>query len=343
MTESTTSFGLSSNAPASPGAAVHTAASGPWINVKDAPYNAKGDGTTDDTAAIQAALDACNAAGGGKVIFPRGNYVFTKTLTVYSHQTWEGANQYATTLEYHGDANANWLHGTDVEHWTVRDIGINGQSWGVPVTGSGHVILLDRSKSPDIHFVSFEHVHIQNAGGAGFKISNPIVSTFDRCAVTNCGTGFDLEGVPNGAAGTSTTLTACYANACGGKGYHLFKMAYTNLIGCAADKNGQAYHIDDCDGVALIGCGAEVTTAKNGLDGTSFLVTNSRGITIQSPFTWQNGADAVRVENNSQGVFVSGAVENEPTGSATASIRVKQDSSAAIPGDTGVSAVLLNN
>src|SRR5229473_5872490 len=44
------------------------------FNVKD--QGAKGDGTTDDTAAIQAALDAAKAAGrGSKVFIPEGTYI----------------------------------------------------------------------------------------------------------------------------------------------------------------------------------------------------------------------------------------------------------------------------
>jgi parallel beta-helix repeat protein len=43
-------------------------------NVKDAPYNAKGDGVTDDTAAINAAVNA--VAGTGKAVFiPAGTYM----------------------------------------------------------------------------------------------------------------------------------------------------------------------------------------------------------------------------------------------------------------------------
>lgn len=44
------------------------------LNVRQAPYNAKGDGTTDDTAAIQAAINAVAAAGGGTVYLPAGIY-----------------------------------------------------------------------------------------------------------------------------------------------------------------------------------------------------------------------------------------------------------------------------
>lgn len=42
------------------------------FNVRD--FGARGDGTTDDTASIQAAIDACDAAGGGVVYVPPGVY-----------------------------------------------------------------------------------------------------------------------------------------------------------------------------------------------------------------------------------------------------------------------------
>jgi len=48
------------------------------FNVKDAPFSAKGDGVTDDTAAIQAAIDACPIYG--VVFVPQGSYKLTDSL-----------------------------------------------------------------------------------------------------------------------------------------------------------------------------------------------------------------------------------------------------------------------
>lgn len=57
------------------------------INVKA--YGAKGDGSTDDTSAIQEAIDAAIAEGKKEVIFPYGSYVYT-TLTNTSEMTFIG-------------------------------------------------------------------------------------------------------------------------------------------------------------------------------------------------------------------------------------------------------------
>src|ERR1700761_5011409 len=45
-------------------------------------FGARGDGSTDDTAAFQRALDAVHKAGGGTVYAPPGRYLFRGTLEV---------------------------------------------------------------------------------------------------------------------------------------------------------------------------------------------------------------------------------------------------------------------
>jgi hypothetical protein len=49
------------------------------FNVRD--FGAQGDGVTDDSSAIQATINACVAAGGGTVFFPRGDYLVATNFT----------------------------------------------------------------------------------------------------------------------------------------------------------------------------------------------------------------------------------------------------------------------
>ena len=50
------------------------------INVKD--FGAVGDGVTDDTSAVQAAVDLAESGGGGVIFFPAGTYLVSTQLTI---------------------------------------------------------------------------------------------------------------------------------------------------------------------------------------------------------------------------------------------------------------------
>src|SRR5450631_2913627 len=52
------------------------------FNVLD--FGAKGDGTNNDTSAIQQAVDDCVANGGGQVVLPGGKTFFTGAITLGS-------------------------------------------------------------------------------------------------------------------------------------------------------------------------------------------------------------------------------------------------------------------
>ena len=63
------------------------------VSVKD--FGAVGDGVTDDTVAIQAAVNAVNAAGGGTVLFPEPSvsYRITATINLFSFITLQGQSK----------------------------------------------------------------------------------------------------------------------------------------------------------------------------------------------------------------------------------------------------------
>lgn len=77
-----------------------------YINVTDPPYRAVGNGTVDDTIAIQSAIDAASALNGGKggiVNFPSGTYLISATLWIKTGVRLIGEGTGAHTQNGSGD------------------------------------------------------------------------------------------------------------------------------------------------------------------------------------------------------------------------------------------------
>ncbi len=86
-------FGLSPSIQPPPG----TNPGGLALNVRD--FGAVGDGATDDTFAIQSAVNAAFAAGGGSVYIPAGVYLISASIEMLSHTALFGDGMGATTLK----------------------------------------------------------------------------------------------------------------------------------------------------------------------------------------------------------------------------------------------------
>ncbi len=98
---------------------------GAFTNVKATPYSAVGDGTTNDTASIMAAIEALGEAGGGIVFFPTGTYRVQPSvsggncITIdYDNITLLGEGPGASTLQcyvYGGGTPNGTVSGTNFE------------------------------------------------------------------------------------------------------------------------------------------------------------------------------------------------------------------------------------
>lgn len=134
--------GLAGVAVASTAEAAAAAEGGPsdWHDVKA--YGAVGNGTTDDTAAVQAAITAAATAGGGTVYFPSGKYWVVPTptkpaLTVPGDNVrLVGAGAKTSWLVKGGDGILLRMSGegphpageTHLRYCSVDNLGFNGNS-----------------------------------------------------------------------------------------------------------------------------------------------------------------------------------------------------------------------
>jgi polygalacturonase len=111
-------------------------------NVKT--FGAKGDGATDDSAAIQAALDAI-PSGGGVLYFPAGIYRLSAALITKDYITWQGDGYYSTILKPLNNANlAAVITQTDISTgYIVGNIFGDFQIYGNVENGNANIYAIN--------------------------------------------------------------------------------------------------------------------------------------------------------------------------------------------------------
>ena len=213
------------------------------INVKA--YGAKGDGTTDDTAAIQAAIDAAELVR-GTVFFPTGEYKITAALVcdvqgvsligVSSNGTLGSATIGSAIKQITTTVDCLKIKADGI---TVQDLQLNGPSSG---TGRGLVIDTEVSGPPTQYQVTVRRVRARNFGGDGVVALKSEQLTLDTVLSTaNGGKGIYID-----LSGSSVPTNPL-------------------LINCRASSNTGTHqiHIKDAIGPVLINCQALTGTAGN--------------------------------------------------------------------------------
>ncbi|WP_306317224.1 MULTISPECIES: right-handed parallel beta-helix repeat-containing protein [unclassified Streptomyces] len=293
-----------------------------WINVRRGPYNARGNGTTDDTAAIQAAITTA-ATTGSVVYIPAGTYRLTASLAAAADNVQIRGAGAAVTVLAQSSTTANGITGTDRIRFTLSDLTLSG-----PGTGTGTGLKLALAAGDAVPYVRLDNVTVATFGLDGIDIDTPIVSTFTGViAVSNKRHGFNIHST---GSSTSCTFTGCYANNNGQIGYNLPRLFYSALSGCAADSNGLGYLLTTCSAVTLTGCGAEATVAKNGQDGTPFKIVSSEGITLSGCSVSNNATTGIWLAGTGNAHLIHGCVEQSTSGTPAAFVRVDPDVSATL-------------
>jgi hypothetical protein len=232
-----------------PGSVAPTSRAGGTFAVET--FGARSDAVSDDTAAVQAAIDAANAAGGGVVQLPAGTTLCTSGLTMRSYVTLRGQGQFATVLKITGAANGALIYGSDATHPRFERLTITGP--GIAASAAGGIRLLHSVLGNVPHF-AFEHVRITDIPGDAVYIQDAILGLLSDCRIVNAaGHGFNI------AIGTSLTFQSCYVGAAAQGGYHLDTATYCALIACASENNGINYDLVASSNIDLLACGAETS------------------------------------------------------------------------------------
>lgn len=165
-------------------------------------YGAKGDNSQDDAPAIQAAIDAAAAAGGGKIIFPDGTYSIGTTLNIATNAiTLEGrghtynftatGQKGPTLMARAGFAGPLVLigNGSLTRYYGIRINGLNFD--GNAGNATGYALHMRNAYEVFINHDDFKNF----AGGVIVVSDNSDVITFDQVtAAYNAG---EVSGYPS--------------------------------------------------------------------------------------------------------------------------------------------------
>jgi parallel beta-helix repeat protein len=249
------------------------------VSVRD--FGAVGDGTTDDTAAIQAAIDA--TAAFSVLSFPSGTYVISSAITGKDNLTIDFGNakllaKASTNFEY-------MITATDKTNFILMngtlDINKTNRSSGQNIRFMGAGFLTSSTGCTNCHFKNMTvtgALGYSSIPGVGLTISGGTRCTVSGCYIYDCGgtSGTDAADAVY-TSGTQNTIANCTAYNCTDTGFVLENTDFGIITGCTS---------------ISCSCGAAITNATstdkygnviNGLTVKNWNASNTGGIQIGTP------------------------------------------------------------
>lgn len=280
-------------------------------NIKD--FGAVGDGTTDDTQAIQDAIDDLPSTG-GSVFVPAGTYSITSPLTLSSYITLEGIG-FASIIQNNSTTNTD----------AIQAIGTSGDKL------YGIMIKKIRIESPT--YTNATGVQFTYAGGnciiincrvydhtTGIKFDNCTYSAIDGVYLEQNGQGIilttsDYNTILRVYVLNSTIITVPPPPSSGG-GIKLDDSDYNNIsISKISFNEGHGIEFDSSDKNKIVGCYA----SGNG-DSALDLNTNSLANIFGNSHLYKGTTAGITIAAGSDNNMFNGCVYDDLTDNGTGNI-----------------------
>jgi hypothetical protein len=203
----------------------------PFLDVRN--FGTVADGTTDDSTAIQAAIDAAIAQK-IRLEMPAGQYKITTGLVINGpleiYGAWSGSSGTGTSILCVGTTTGISI--TSSERVMIHGVRLTGSSGAV----NGIVTQYAGATSFMHHFV---RCRATGFTGAGFWQRNGEFVIWDSCFASSCGTGFLADQSSNnvGGDGINNEWRQCRAQSCTGDGFDIQDQLGFRLIGCEGIDN----------------------------------------------------------------------------------------------------------
>jgi hypothetical protein len=206
---------------------------GDIINVKD--FGAKGDGVTDDTAAIQAAINTSNLAGGGLVIIPDGNYSFSQ-ITPKSNVTLDGTGTLLQTQVSTSQAGISKAAGAgSLLNFHIRNLKFDGRRVANPGYQYNAIISIELGSGETLNGFTVTNCSMQDAQDHFIRfIATDVSASGSNISVTRCKfiTNPDkrsLGGVSGVVSMDAVRFEQTWDYSSAGNGYSTVNFRYINI------------------------------------------------------------------------------------------------------------------
>lgn len=286
-----------------------------YFNVKDTAYGAVGDGATDDTSAIQAAITAANAAGGGTVFFPSGSYRHTSALSLPPAVSLLGVGPQGSALQ--------------IDHATANSITASSAGTYQGLVAGLRIEPLQNNTGTRVAGAAFGFLHLTDCylGHASRQLGDCVSGASARFVVSSC--TFQLGGASSRVGSTGDwRLGSCVVNLPNG-------VAYNPTTGVVVGTLSLQLYGVEFGATPSSGTYSFVTSSVAGTVGiiAGCLFTGNGSATVVG-ITWSNTTSIVEMANTFSGTLTPYSYTAANLSSTTLATRSSAKSTATVAGNT---------